>query len=124
MSFDDLTRPELEAKVWSQITTRIAIKSILMPSFYRMIEDAYDEDMKPQDGEKLDEIAEKHSKEFASAFFNTLEDQGFLTWVEDGGPIIANDLNISKMSDDDLPQVLLDIDEGKYDHYFSQSTET
>ncbi len=120
MSYDDLSRIELEAKVWSNLTSRIAVKALMMPSFYRMLEEAYDDDMKPHNDEILDEIADKQSKEFASAYLNFMEKQGFLTWDEEGKPIIGDGLDISKLSDEELRVVLEDIDAGKIDHYFSE----
>ena len=123
MSYDNLSRPELEAKVWATITTRIAVKALLKPSIYRMAEDLFDENMNPHDKETLDEVADKHGGDLAKAYFNFLEDQGFLSWDEKGRPVIGNDLNISKLSDEELRQVLDDIDTGKYDHFFSDPSE-
>ncbi len=120
MTYDDLNRIELESKVWANLTSRIAIKALIQPSLFRMIEEAYDDNMKPHDDEILDEIAEKHSKDLASAYFNFMEERGFLTWDEEGKPIIGNGLDISKLSDEELRVVLEDIDAGKYDHYFSE----
>lgn len=124
MTYDDLTRSELEAKVWANITTRIAIQSLMQPSFYRTAEEALDSEGKIVNDEALDEIADKQSKDLARAYFNIMESQGFLTWDEEGHPIIGDGLNLSKMSEDELRQVLEDIDAGKYDHHFSELTGT
>ena len=50
--YEELSRLELEAKVWANIVTRIVVKALLQPSIFRLLEDAYDENMKPMDTTK------------------------------------------------------------------------